>query len=176
MYVERAMYSLRMSFCTVPRRSRRGAPRPPALADLAADEWGVRVVAHLRREVERHTEARGAVVEEVPEPPVRLLGRPIAGVLAHRPQAPAVHRRGWAAGEGGLAGEPEVAVVVEVLDFERRVQELQRRPAEGPRVRRRLRGRGGCGLPSAGGGDGYPGTGGTSRPTPSAPLSPRRPG
>ena len=46
------------------------------------------------------------MLEEVAEARVGLLGRREAGVLAHRPQAAAIHRRLDAAGERGLAGRP----------------------------------------------------------------------
>ena len=86
--------------------------RDPDPADLSLRLGRVGVVAHLGREVERHREARLAVVEQVAEPAVRFLGRREAGVLAHRPEAAAVHRRLDAAGERILAGSAEIAVLV----------------------------------------------------------------
>ena len=75
--------------------------------DLALGERVVRVVAELRREVERDGEPGLAAIEEVAEARVRLLGRAVARVLAHRPRTPAVHRSVGAARERELAGELE---------------------------------------------------------------------
>ena len=80
----------------------------------------VRVVAHLGRQVEGDRQPGLALLEEVAEAPVRLLGRREAGVLAHRPEAAAVHRRLDAAGERVLAGPAEVAVLVEAGGVGRR--------------------------------------------------------
>src|SRR5437762_1026970 len=74
---------------------------------LASSEGRIAVVSHLRRQVEGHTQALVAMLEEIPESPVRLLRGPEARVLAHRPEAAAVHRGPRAAGEGWLAREPE---------------------------------------------------------------------
>ena len=91
-------------------------------ADLSLGLGGVRVVAHLGRQVERDREARLAVVEQVTEPAVGLLGRREARVLAHRPEAAAVHRGLDAAGERVLAGSAEVAVLVEASRVGRGVE------------------------------------------------------
>ena len=64
----------------------------------------VGVVAHLRRQVEGDREAGLALLEQVVVALVRLRGRAEAGVLPHRPEAPAVHRRMDAARERVLAG------------------------------------------------------------------------
>jgi hypothetical protein len=61
-------------------------------ADFAEGARMVRVVPHERRHVERRRQAGLAVVEEVAEPLVRLLGGAEAGELPHRPELPAVHR------------------------------------------------------------------------------------
>ncbi len=82
-------------------------------ADLSLGVGRVRVVAHLGREVERHREARLALLEQIAEPAVRLLGSREARVLTHRPEATPVHRRLDAAGERELAGSAQVAVLVE---------------------------------------------------------------
>ena len=74
------------------------------------------VVAHLRRQVEGDRQPGLAVGEQVPEALVGLGGGREAGVLAHRPEAAAVHRGLDAAGERELAGPPEVAVLVEAGD------------------------------------------------------------
>ena len=77
--------------------------------DLAERARVVGVVAHQRRHVERGRQPGLAVVEQVAEALVGLLGRAEAGELAHRPQPPAVHRdaRVDAARERGLAGKPD---------------------------------------------------------------------
>ena len=59
-------------------------------------------------------QARLALAEQELEALVRRLGRAEAGVLADRPRPAAVHRRLDAAREGVLAGEAEVADVVQV--------------------------------------------------------------
>ena len=71
----------------------------------------VRVVAELRREIERDREPGLTAFEEEAEARVRLLGRAVARVLAHRPGAAAVHRRVGAARERELAGKLELAPV-----------------------------------------------------------------
>ena len=83
---------------------------------------GIGVVAHLGRQVEGDRQAGLALLEQVPEAPVRLLGGREAGVLAHRPEAAAVHRRLDAPGERVLAGPPEVPVLVEAGEVGRGVQ------------------------------------------------------
>ena len=80
----------------------------------------VRVVAHLGRQVEGDRQPGLALLEQVAEALVGLLGGREAGVLAHRPEPAAVHRRLDAAGERVLAGAPEVAVLVEAGDVGRR--------------------------------------------------------
>ena len=82
-------------------------------ADLALRLRRVRVVAHLGRQVERDRQPGLALLEQVAEAPVRLRGGREAGVLAHRPEAAAVHRRLDAAGERVLARPAEVALLVE---------------------------------------------------------------
>ena len=82
-------------------------------AHLALRLRGVRVVAHLGRQVEGDREAGLALLQEVAEALVRLDGGREAGVLAHRPEAASVHRRLDAPGERGLAGTAEVALLVD---------------------------------------------------------------
>ena len=98
--------------------------------DLAERAGMVRVVAHQRRHVERRREAGLPVVEEVAEARVRLLRRPEARELAHRPQPAAVHRRIHAAGERIRTRPAEVALVVE-LDVLGRVERLVLDPGDG---------------------------------------------
>ncbi len=59
----------------------------PTLPDLAGRERVIRVQAHLRRQVERDREPGLALLEEVAEALVRVLGVAPAGVEAHREQA-----------------------------------------------------------------------------------------
>ena len=80
--------------------------------DLAERARVVGVVAHQRRHVERRAQARLAVVEQVAEALVGLLGGAEAGELAHRPQPPAVHRRVHAAGERIAARAAPIALAV----------------------------------------------------------------
>src|SRR6185312_16178657 len=56
-----------------------------------------------------------ALIEQVVEALVGLLGGAETGEHAHRPGAGAVHRRLDAAGVGVFAGEAEIALVVEPL-------------------------------------------------------------
>ena len=156
------MYSLRMSFCTVPGQlpdrdslaladrdverqqddrggvdgHRRGhAVERNAVeerghvvdrvdgdadpADLAGGQRGIRVVADLRREVERDAEAADALGQQIAIALVGLRRRPKPGVLPHRPQPAPVHRRLDAPGEREGPGEAEVAVGVEPLQVAR---------------------------------------------------------
>ena len=93
-------------------------------ADLAQRPRMVGVVAHQRRHVEGRRQAGLPLVEQVAEALVGLLGRPEARELAHRPEAPAVHRRVDAARERIAAGQPDLALVghvglgVERLDLD----------------------------------------------------------
>ena len=100
-------------------------------ADLALRLRGVGVVAHLGRQVEGDRQPGLALLEEVAEAPVRLLGGREAGVLAHRPEPAPVHRRLDAAGERVLAGPAEVAVLVEAGRVGRRVQVADDDPRRG---------------------------------------------
>ena len=84
--------------------------RDPRAADLALGERVVGVVAELGREVERDREAGLTALEEVAEARVRLLGRPVARVLANRPRAAAVHRLVRAARERVRTGKLELAL------------------------------------------------------------------
>ena len=89
------------------------------LADLALGERVVGVVAELRREVEGDGEAGLALAQEELEALVGLLGGAVAGVLADRPEAAAVHVGLDAAGEGVLAGIADVTVVVVAVGVRR---------------------------------------------------------
>ncbi len=66
--------------------------RDAGLADLALRERMVGVQTHLGREVERGRESGLAVLQEVAEAAVRIVGRAHPRVLPHRPETSAVHR------------------------------------------------------------------------------------
>ena len=86
----------------------------------------VGVKTQLGRQVKRHRQARRALGEQVPVALVGLLGRGVAGVLAHRPQLLAVHLAVHAAGERVLPGLAQalgqiladVILAVERLDLD----------------------------------------------------------
>ena len=105
--------------------------RDADLADLAGGALVVGVEAHLGRQVEGGREARLALGEQELEALVGRLGRAEAGVLADRPGPAPVHRRLDAARERVLAGEAEVALVVEVRDVLGRVEAVGREAGEG---------------------------------------------
>ena len=63
------------------------------LADLAERLGRVGVEAELRRQIERDRQAGLALLEEILEALVRLLGRAEAGVLPHRPHLAEIHGR-----------------------------------------------------------------------------------
>ena len=77
----------------------------------------VGVAAHLRGEVEGDGEAGLAVLREVLEAGVGLLGGAETSVLAHGPGLAAVHGRVGAAGVGVLARVPELLGVVEAFEI-----------------------------------------------------------
>ena len=73
-------------------------------AHLALRQDVIRVVAHLRREIERDAQSVNALRQQVAIALIRLRRRPEARVLPHRPQTAAVHRRLNAACERKFAG------------------------------------------------------------------------
>jgi len=85
-------------------------------ADLARAHRVVRVDPHKRRHVEGRRQPGLALVDEVVEPLVGLLGGAEPGELPHRPGAAAVHRRVDAARVRRLPGEPQILVVLHVRD------------------------------------------------------------
>jgi hypothetical protein len=94
---------------------------------VATPQRRVRVVGiapHQRGHVEGDREAPAPLPQEVLVAPVRLLGRPEAGELPHRPQASAVHRGVDPTRVRVLAGVAEVPIVVEVRDVLGRVEGL----------------------------------------------------
>ena len=105
--------------------------RHAALAELAQRLRRVGVVAVEGRHVERDREAGLALRQQVLEARVGLLGRAEAGEHAHGPGLAAVAGGVDAAGEGVAAGQPQVAVVVEVSHVGRGVEPVHRRAGDG---------------------------------------------
>ena len=90
-------------------------------ARRARPRLGARVVGiapHLRRQIERHREARLALRQQIVVAAVRFRGGAEPGVLAHRPETRAVHVGLRSAREGGLAGKTEVSQRIEARRFE----------------------------------------------------------
>ena len=77
--------------------------------DFAGRERVIRVVAHLRRQIEGDAQAADALREQIAVARVRFGRRSEPGVLPHRPQPAAVHRRLDAAGERKFPGEADVS-------------------------------------------------------------------
>jgi hypothetical protein len=82
----------------------------------------VRIKANLRRQIEGHTQAGHALVEQGPVARVAVLCRAKAGVLPKRPQPAAIHGGIDAACEGKCARVAQVALVRDVLDVLRGVE------------------------------------------------------
>ncbi len=101
-------------------------------ADLAQGDGVIGVIADLGGQVEGHREAGLPLVEQVAVAAVGFFGGGVPGVLAHGPQAGAVH--GWvdAAGVGVLAGE---AGLVEVVGIHRGIDRVQRDVRGGGEIR-----------------------------------------
>src|SRR6185437_4435734 len=76
--------------------------------DLAVRHTMIGVVAHLRRQVERHREPGLAGLEQMAKALVGFFSRAEARVLTHRPKLPAVHRGIDPAGIRRLAGSADV--------------------------------------------------------------------
>ena len=108
--------------------------RHAGAAHLAQAARVVGVQAELGRQVEGHAQARRPVGEQVLVALVGLLGRGVAGVLAHRPEPLAVHLAVRAARERVLArlAQPRIQVLrgvgggVERLDLDAGVREAAR--------------------------------------------------
>ena len=90
-------------------------------SDFTGGERMIGVVSGLGRKVECDAESGLPLFEQVSVSGVGLLGRRKPGVLAHGPDASAVHIGLDAAGVGVFARVPKVAVVVEVGKVFRRV-------------------------------------------------------
>ncbi len=85
------------------------------LADFAVGDGVVGIVADLRGEVEGDGEAGLTVLEEIAIALIGIFGAGEAGILAHGPEAGAIHGGLDAAGEGVFAGEAELVEVVGVV-------------------------------------------------------------
>ena len=81
----------------------KGADGDAHATDFARGERMIRIHAHLRGKIEGHRETRHPLREQITVAPVALFGGAEAGVLAHGPQAGAVHVRVNAPREGELA-------------------------------------------------------------------------
>ena len=97
--------------------------------DLALRPRVVRVVPHQRRHVECRRQPGLPVLEQVPEPRVRLGRRPESRELPHRPGPPAVHRLVHATRERKRARQAQVTLVVE-LDVGLGVERLDLDPGD----------------------------------------------
>jgi hypothetical protein len=96
-------------------------------ADFAHFAHGKRVVGikpDLRRQIERDTQSRGSLAQQVLVAVIRLVGVAHAGVLPHGPEPPAIHAGLHTARVGELAGIAGLAVIVPTLQIGRRVQRL----------------------------------------------------
>ena len=98
----------------------------PDLADLAQRHRVVGVVADLRGQVEGDGQPGLPCVEQEAVARVGLFGGGVPGVLAHRPQAPAVHGRLHAARERVFAGEAEFLHIVIGVGVVRHIKTIQR--------------------------------------------------
>jgi hypothetical protein len=85
----------------------------PTRPTFAVRARRIRIDPHLRREIERDGQSRLPLLQQQPEPLVRLARRPEAGVLAHCPEPAAVHRRLHAARVREGAGISQIPVVLD---------------------------------------------------------------
>src|SRR5213596_3458365 len=104
--------------------------RDPHLADFAARHRRVRVIAHLRRQIEGDRQPRLALLEQEAVALVRLGGRAETGVLPHGPVPRPVHLAVDPARERKRAGLAEVVPPPVASHVVRTVHGLERR---GPR-------------------------------------------
>ena len=88
-----------------------GVDRHAHLADLALAKRMVGVEADLRGKVERDAQSGRALREQIAVALVGFLGGGIAGIFPHGPEPTAIHGRMGAAGEGELAGKPQLRFI-----------------------------------------------------------------
>ena len=93
------------------RMSLEGGDGHPGAPHLALGQRVIRVAPHLGGQIEGHRQAGLPGGQQPLEAGVGGLGRAEAGVLAHGPQPAPVHGGLHAAGEGELAGKPEIPLV-----------------------------------------------------------------
>ena len=100
-----------------------GVDRDAHAPHFPSGERVVRVVADLRRQVERDTQPADALRQEIPVATVRLrrIGKPC--VLPHRPRPSAIHRRLDPSGVWKPAGNTAVSLWIAVWDVVRRTVE-----------------------------------------------------
>ena len=92
--------------------------------DFAGGQRVVRVVAHLRGQIERDAQSGHALRQQVPVPLIRLGGGAEPGVLPHRPEPAAIHRRLDATRERKLAGLAEVPIGIPVGEIGRNARRI----------------------------------------------------
>ena len=80
--------------------------------------------ADLRGQIKRHGESRGPVGQQILVAFVRFLGVAHAGVLAHGPEASAVHGGLHAARKRIFAGISDLAFVVRAFEIGRSIERL----------------------------------------------------
>src|SRR5580700_9272503 len=98
------------------------------------------VVAHQRRQIERHGEPGLALRQQISESLVGILSCAEAGKLSHGPQPPAIHRGVNAARIGRLAGLAEIALSVpasEIVCSIKLPDRIAGYGGEAPRARRK---------------------------------------
>ena len=100
--------------------------RDANLPDFACRERVIGIHTDLRRQIERNRQSRSAVGQQIFVALVRFLGVAHAGVLAHGPQAAAVHGGLHAAGEWIFPGIADFALVVGAFEIGRSVERLYR--------------------------------------------------
>src|SRR6266567_2959179 len=141
MYSFCAMYSLRMSFWSVPEIFFQSAPcfsataRYMAQMTAAGELMVIGVVAHQGGKIESGGEASLSLGEEITESLVGVFGGAESRELAHGPKAPAVHRGMDAARIRRLTGKTEVTARIPVWQISIRIQPANRMPGDGREFR-----------------------------------------
>src|SRR6266566_172125 len=138
------MYSLRISFCTVPESFSRSAPccratavysaKRIAAVELMVMEVDTRasgmpansVCMSSSEQIEGDGEARLALRQQIAIAGVRLARRAEAGILPHSPEFAAVHRGMNSPGVGELAGRAERRLRLEIAQIFGRVYSFER--------------------------------------------------
>ncbi len=87
----------------------------------------VGVVAHQRRHVEIHRKPRLSLSDQILKTPISVGTGTKAGDLAHRPQAPAIHRRVRATRKGILTRQADI-LERGLGAVERGIHTLERQP------------------------------------------------